>query len=242
MRVELLTDVADAGATVYLLVRIEAESASASERTPVNLSLVIDRSSSMRGPRISHALEAASQVVQKLDSRDRLSVVTFDAAARVAFGPANLTDDAKKRLLKALQSIRTGVGTNLSAGIKKGSEALRSGYVRGALTRLVVLTDGQPSVGITDPSRLAGIAEREANRGVTITTMGLGEGFDDELLTELATRGRGGFHYLAGAADIPGAFGRELAGVFAIAATNTELKLRPAVDTQSVDVMHRLPS
>ena len=204
MRVELLMDAVDKGSTVYLLVRIEAQEVPDSERTPVNLSLVIDRSSSMRGPRISHAVQAASQVVEKLDSRDRLSVIAFDAAARTVFGPASLTDDAKQRLLDSLSSIRTGVGTNLAAGIKKGSEALRSGYVRGALTRLVLLTDGQPSVGITDPNRLAAIAEKEANRGVTITAMGLGEGFDDELLAELATRGRGGFHYLAHASDIPG--------------------------------------
>lgn len=242
MRVELLTDAEDTGTEVYLLVRIEAEEVPDSERTPVNLSLVIDRSSSMRGPRIAAAVQAASQVVDKLDSRDRLSVIAFDAAARTVFGPASLTRDAKKRLLRALGSLRTGVGTNLAAGIKKGSEALRSGFVRGALTRLVLLTDGQPSVGITDPNRLAAIAEKEANRGVTLTTMGLGEGFDDELLAELATRGRGGFHYLANPSDIPGAFGRELAGVFAIAATKTEIKIRPGDDTQAVEVLHRLPS
>lgn len=242
MKVELLTDVADAGSSVYLLVRMEAAAQPAAERMPVNLALVIDRSSSMRGPRIAHAVAAATQVVQKLDGRDRLSVIAFDAAARTVFGPANLTDVGKQALLAALGEIQTGVGTNLAAGIKKGSEAIRSGFVRGAIARLVLLTDGQPSVGITDSNRLAGIAEKEAGRGVTITTMGLGEGFDDELLAELAARGRGGFHYLATPADIPGAFGRELAGVFAIAASNAELRLRPTMDTLSVEVMHRLPS
>lgn len=242
MKVELLTDVGDEGGTAYLLVRLQASVPSTVERPPVNLALVIDRSSSMRGPRIAHAVEAASQVVQNLDSRDRLSVITFDSSARLVFGPATLTDDAKSTLLRALADIRTGVGTNLAAGIKKGSEAIRSGYVRGAISRLVLLTDGQPSVGTTSPVRLMAMSEKEAARGVTITTMGLGEGFDDELLAELAAHGRGGFHYLANAADIPGAFGRELAGVFAIAATGTELKLRPAEGILSVEVMHRLPS
>src|SRR5690606_33563962 len=102
---------------------------------------------------------------------------------RTVFGPAHLTDEAKRALLTALAEIRTGVGTNLAAGIKKGSEAIRSGFVRGAVSRLVLLTDGQPSVGITDSTRLATLGEKEAARGVTITTMGLGEGFDDELLS-----------------------------------------------------------
>jgi len=61
-------------------------------------------------------------------------------------------------------------------------------------------------------------------------------------LAELARSGRGGFHYLAGAADIPGAFGRELAGVFSIAATQTEIGLRPAEHITTAELVHRLPS
>jgi uncharacterized protein YegL len=242
MRVEMLTDVTDAGATIHLLVRIEAQAPPSSDRPPINLALAIDRSSSMRGPRIAQATAAAMQVVEQLDARDRLAVITFDASARVVFGPAQMTDEAKEHIARALESMRTGVGTNLAAGIKKGVEAVCSGYVRGGLARLVLLTDGQPSMGILDSRSLAAIAEKEASRGVTITTMGLGESFDDELLAELAAHGRGGFHYLANAADIPGAFGRELAGVFAIAAARTELRLRPSGEISSVDVMHRLPS
>lgn len=242
MRVELLTDVSETGSTVYLLVRVEAQAPASAQRMPVNLALVIDRSSSMRGPRITHAVAAVRQVVQQLDERDRLSVIAFDAAARSLFGPANVTAETRRELDEALSSLKTGVGTNLAAGIKKGADAVRSGFVRGAISRMVLLTDGQPSLGITDSGRLCALAEKEAAGGVSLTTMGLGEGFDDELLAELARSGRGGFHYLAGAADIPGAFGRELAGVFAIAATQTEIGLRPAEHVTAAEVLHRLPS
>jgi uncharacterized protein YegL len=242
MRVELLTDISETGSTVYLLVRVEAEAPASAQRMPVNLALVLDRSSSMRGPRIAHAVAAVRQVVQQLDVRDRLSVIAFDASARSLFGPANVTPETRRLLDEALAGLRTGVGTNLAAGIKKGADAVRSGFVRGAISRMVLLTDGQPSLGITDSGRLCALAEKEATGGVSITTMGLGEGFDDELLAELARSGRGGFHYLAGAADIPGAFGRELAGVFAIAATQTEIVLRPAEHVATAELMHRLPS
>jgi uncharacterized protein YegL len=242
MRVELLTDISDTGSAVYLLVRIEAQAPPSAQRMPVNLALVLDRSSSMRGPRITHAVAAVRQVVQQLDVRDRLSVIAFDASARSLFGPANVTPETRRLLDEALAGLRTGVGTNLAAGIKKGAEAVRSGFVRGAISRMVLLTDGQPSLGITDSGRLCALAEKEAAGGVSITTMGLGEGFDDELLAELARSGRGGFHYLAGAADIPGAFGRELAGVFSIAATQTEIVLRPAEHVTTAELVHRLPS
>ncbi len=242
MQVELLTAVGDDGATIHLLVRLTADLEASAERNPVNLALVIDRSSSMRGPRISQAKRAAALLVEQLESRDRLSVITFDASAHLVFGPANVTAAVKPELLRAIETIKTGVGTNLAAGIKKGSEVIRSGFVRDALSRLVLLTDGQPSLGITDSERLGALVAVENKHGVTTTAMGLGEGFDDELLAELARRGKGGFHYLSAAADIPGAFGRELAGVFAIAATTTEIKLVPHAEVVSVEVRHRLAS
>lgn len=243
MQVELLCDVADGGATVHLLVRLAAaESDAVAERKPVNLALVIDRSSSMRGPRIAQAARAACALVEQLGERDRLSVITFDSSARLLFGPSALDAKSRARLVETLGALDTGVGTNLAAGIKKGAEAIRSGFVRDAVSRLLLLTDGQPSVGVTDSGRLGDIVENEGTRGVTTTTMGLGDGFDDELLAELARRGHGGFYYLAGAADIPAAFGRELEGVFAIAATRTELKLVPNKDVLAVELVHRLPS
>ncbi len=242
MKVELLTAASDSGATVHLLVRLAADAPPPEARNPVNLALVIDRSSSMRGPRIAQAIRAATLLVDQLEPRDRLSVITFDAAAHVVFGPANVTDEVKPTLRRALEQIETGVGTNLAAGIKKGAVTIRSSFVRDALSRLVLLTDGQPSLGITDAERLGALVEVEHQHGVTTTAMGLGEGFDDELLAELARRGGGGFHYLSTASDIPGAFGRELAGVIAIAATRTELKLVPAADILSVEVLHRLAS
>jgi Ca-activated chloride channel family protein len=61
--------------------------------------------------------------------------------------------------LAAIEGIESGVGTNLAAGIRKGADALASGYVRGAVSRLILLTDGQPSVGMTNAERLCALVE-----------------------------------------------------------------------------------
>ena len=169
-------------------------------------------------------------------------MLAFDSTVRVVFGPERVTEGAADGLVAALGELDTGVGTNLAAAIKAGGERIRAGYVRGALSRLVLLTDGQPSVGTTDAEKLCGLVEAEWQSGVTVTAMGIGEGFEDELLSEMARRGRGGFHYLATPADIPAAFGRELSGLFAIAATQAELKLVPHEDVTAIDLLHRLPS
>jgi Ca-activated chloride channel family protein len=242
MRLRVMADVADGGMSVYLLIRLEADATQPAERSPVNLALAIDRSSSMRGPRLAQAVRAACEVVAKLDDRDRLAVIAFDGTARVAFGPDRVNPENRERLQRALAELDTGAGTNLAAAIRKGADALKAGYVRGAVSRLILLTDGQPSVGVTDADRICALAESECRAGVTITTMGIGEGFEDELLAEIARRGRGGFYYLATASDIPAAFGRELAGVFAIAATQVELKFVPNDEIRAVDLLHRVPS
>jgi Ca-activated chloride channel family protein len=230
---------------VYALIRLRAEDGPSPRghvpaRRPVNLALVLDRSSSMRGPRLSQAVLAVRRLVERLDARDRLAVVTFDAAVRVLLPAGPVTDEARARLTAELDRLDTGAGTNLAAGWRKGCELVASGFVREAVSRVILLTDGLPSVGVRDPEKLAIIAEGEAARGVSTTTMGIGEGFDDELLGEISRRGRGGFYYLANPEAIPAAFGRELAGVFAIAATGVELKVLPEANISSCEVLHRL--
>ena len=242
MRVEILADEADGGAVVYLLVRIHAEGDPGTGRSPANLAVVIDRSSSMRGPRIRRALEAATKLVERLGPTDRLTLIGFDGSARTIFGPAQVTDESRAEAIARLEELETGVGTNLAAAIRSGADAIASGFVRGAISRLILLTDGQPSVGITDAATLCRMVETEHKRGVSTTTMGIGQSFEDELLAEMARRGRGGFYYLAHAEDIAAAFGRELDGVFSIAASKTELKFLPYAEVTSVEVLHSLPS
>ena len=245
MPVKLSYLVAEDAPKVYVLARVGVDgpaAAQAPDRPPVNLALAIDRSSSMRGPRIDQAVRAARELAERLDERDRLSLIVFDASARIAFGPAPLDDAHRAELMAVLGELETGLGTNLAAGWKKAAEAVGSVFVRGAVARVMLLTDGQASVGITDASRLAELAEQEATRGVTTTCMGIGEGFDDELLSEIARRGHGGFYYLATAESIPAAFGAELSGVFSIVATGAELRLMPDDDVLSVEVLHRMPA
>jgi uncharacterized protein YegL len=226
---------------VYALLRLAAEADEHSPtRRPVNLALVIDRSSSMRGPRLAQAVRAVRRLLTRLDDRDRLAVVAFDGAAKVLVPPGPVNAENRAKLDAELSRLRTGAGTNLAAGWKKGCELVAAAFVREAYSRVILLTDGLPSVGTRDAAKLGDMAEAEAARGISTTTMGIGDGFDDELLGDIAARGKGGFYYLANEESIPAAFGRELAGVFAIAARNVELKIIPEADVMSCEVLHRL--
>ena len=139
---------------VYALLRLAAEADEHSPtRRPVNLALVIDRSSSMRGPRLAQAVRAVRRLLTRLDDRDRLAVVAFDGAAKVLVPPGPVNAENRARLDAELSRLRTGAGTNLAAGWKKGCELVASAFVREAYSRVILLTDGLPSVGIaTRPS------------------------------------------------------------------------------------------
>ena len=241
VKLEVRSERVASGTMVQLLVRLTAPEQQIGERRAAHLALVIDRSSSMRGPRLKQAVHAARELIHRLGPRDRLSIVTFDAAPTVVCEPGPVTKERRREMEKALDSIVSGVGTNLGAALRTGADLIRSSFVRDCVSRVLLLTDGQASVGITDSDRLGAMTEAIYKAGVTTTTMGLGQSFDDELLIDIATHGHGAYHYLASPDDIPAAFGRELEGVFSISAQDTKVKLIPHQDIESVELIHKLP-
>ncbi len=241
VKLEVLSERSVSGSVIHLLVRMIAPEQEVGVRRAAHLALVIDRSSSMRGPRIKQAIRAARDLIERLGSRDRLSIVTFDAAPTVVCEPGPVTEERKKEMEQALDSIVTGVGTNLGSALRTGADLIRKSYLRDCVARVILLTDGQASVGVTDRDRLGAMSEAIYKAGVTTTTMGLGQGFDDDLLIDIASKGNGTYYYLAAPSDIPAAFGRELEGVFSISAQDTRIKLIPHPDIESVELQHQLP-
>src|SRR5260221_7944321 len=123
MRLDVYTASLEDPRVVYSLIRLSAEASDVggegTRRRRVNLALVIDRSSSMRGPRITQAILAVRRLVGRLDARDRLGVVTFDASVRTLLPPGPVTAESRQRLMTELDRLETGAGTNLAAGWKK---------------------------------------------------------------------------------------------------------------------------
>ena len=160
MRLDVFSASLEDPRVVYSLIRLteDTEAVAEGRRRPVNLALVIDRSSSMRGPRLAQAVLAVRKLVERLDARDRIAVVAFDASVRTVLPPGPVTPETRARLMTELDRLDTGAGTNLAAGWKKGCELVASGFVREAAARVVLLTDGLPSVGIRDGEKLAAIA------------------------------------------------------------------------------------
>ncbi|HYC30661.1 MAG TPA: VWA domain-containing protein [Gemmatimonadales bacterium] len=191
-------------------------------RAPINVALVLDRSGSMSGMPLEAAKEAAARFASFLSPADRVAVVTFDDDVETVFGPAAGGDPA---VLDAIARVYPGGSTNLSGGWLQGRKLVHEGRVEGT-NRVVLLTDGQANVGITDPAKLAGLARGGEQKAVSTTCIGFGAHFNEDLLQALAQAGGGNWWYVESEDQMAGIFAGEIEGLVALAAQNVELEVR----------------
>jgi Ca-activated chloride channel family protein len=231
---------ADGALTVRALLRIEGEAPGNGNRIPLNLSLVLDRSGSMAGEKLRAARDAAKMLVRRLAPEDLVSVVAYDDTIAVVAPPARGRESPD--LAHRIDRIPPGGYTNLSGGWLKGHELTAGVRLENGLNRILLLTDGLANQGITDPETLAGLCRAAALAGVTTTTVGFGEDFDERLLRMLADAGGGNTYYIERSDQASGIFGEELAGLLSLSAQNVAVELHTAADARLVKVHHSYPS
>lgn len=207
-----------------ILVRFQAPDEPLSRevgRHPLNLAVVLDRSGSMAGRPLEEAKRCAELVVGGLASSDRIAVVAYDGTADVLVSSRSLTDPAG--ICSALRRIRSGGNTALHAGWRAGVDEVRPYARPGALTRVMLLSDGQANVGLTEPERIAAECAAAAAVGVGTSTYGLGHSFNEDLMTHMARLGEGQAWYGETADDLQEQFRAELALLNALFARSVAL-------------------
>lgn len=185
---------------VEVLVRIQAPDAPVghgAQRPPQALALVIDRSGSMSGRPLEEAKRCAEYVLSKLRPSDAVALVKFDNRVQRLWPAAPLGDGAPQRA--AIAGIHAGGNTNLHGGWKEGADTLADVAGQG-LKRVILLSDGQANEGVTDANEIAAQCAAWAAKGVTTSTYGLGNSFNEELMVAMARAG-GGNHYYGDTAD-----------------------------------------
>lgn len=220
-REQFLIEVRGGGATVGL-----PGVPAASPRTPLNLCLVIDRSGSMEGVPLDFVKQACSYVVDLLTPNDVLSIVTFEDSADVLMPPQRVT--SKHPIKEGIQRLQAGNTTNLHDGMSLGAQLLASAYEPGRATRMVVLTDGEPTAGIKEFAALVAHAGSIRERGISCTLLGFGAEYNEELLATMAMRSGGNYYYIPQPQLIPEVFRAELEKLMTVVATNLRLKVKLA--------------
>lgn len=208
-------------------------------RVPSTLIVVLDRSGSMAGARISAAKTALSSLVDRLDPRDRFGLVVFDNNVDIIVPAGPPTD--KLALKKAIGAVYDRGSTDLSSGYLRGlQEARRAAGDSGATVLLI--SDGHANVGVHDPGQLGDVARKGHTDGITTTTLGLGLGYDERLMSAIAAGGAGNELFAETADDAVQLIAGEVTGLLSMAAQAGSLLLRMSPYVRAVRVLNELPS
>ncbi|WP_395146046.1 VWA domain-containing protein [Armatimonas sp.] len=191
------------------------------KRLPVNVCLVIDRSGSMDGSPIQYVKKACEHVVDLLTPDDVLSIVTFEESVEVLMPARRVTDT---NLIKQhIQRIVAGTTTNLFDGLYAGGAQVASVPMAGYVTRVLLLTDGEPTAGLKDfGSIVQQVADLKA-RGITVTALGFGPEYNEELMAGIARRSGGNYYYIERPEQIPEVFQKEMLTILGVTAKNIRL-------------------
>ncbi|HUS15971.1 MAG TPA: VWA domain-containing protein [Chloroflexia bacterium] len=192
------------GQLAYLLLDVAAAgSLEVAATLPLNLTLVLDHSGSMGGPKLQHLKEAVTRVIDTLGEQDTLSIVVFDEHAKV-LAPAGPVAD-KEGLKAAINGLREAGGTAMSSGLKAGLDEVRRALHEGTVSRILLLTDGQTWGDAEECERLA---QEAGQAGIPISAFGVGadEDWSVSLLDKVAAHSNGQSDYIADPANMVQSF------------------------------------
>ena len=208
-----------------LRVGVRAKEVPPSERAPLDLVLVVDVSGSMNnGDRMGLVKRAVGQLVEQLDGRDTVAVVTFNAQANEVLPP---TSAAQRGLVRAaMEPLSPGGGTNAAVGLQLGYQVAARTLAPDRTSRVVLLSDGIANTGETDQAKILESVRAELDRGVHLNTIGVGlEQNGDAFLEQLADKGDGVCDYAQDDATLQRALVERFAGAFVPVADDVKIQV-----------------
>jgi Ca-activated chloride channel family protein len=194
-------------------------------RLPMNISIVLDRSGSMSGDKIRNARQAAKYIIDQLGPDDYVSVVSYDQIVDVVY-PAGRVEN-KMNIKSKIDRITDRGSTNLMGGAMKGFDEVKKNYRSGYINRVLLLSDGLANEGITNPTQIERIIrQKNTQDGISISTFGVGNDYNEDLMTAMAESGTGNYYFISQAGDIAGIFEKELNGLKNVVVQNAVLEIR----------------
>ena len=194
---------------LQVLVRLRPQPNPNQVRTPISLAIVIDRSGSMSGGKLRAAIDCTRDLIGRLHDEDEVSIIIYDNDVDVLL-PLSSVQAVRGVITRLLANVRTGGSTNLHGGWLAGAEQIAPRADANRICRVMLLSDGQANQGLVSTQGICAQVSQLARTGVTTSTVGIGLGFNEELMTEMATAGQGTAMYGDRAADLAEPFEAEL--------------------------------
>ena len=213
---------AGADSDTYLFVDVSADrTRTAHTPAALNLSIVIDRSGSMKGKRLTNAFAAARSAVQRLRDGDLVSVITYNTSSEVMLSTTEVNATSRPRILAAIRPVRAAGDTCISCGLETGMRML--GHRDAMVSRMLLLSDGEATAGVRDLPGFQRIAEECRQMGASITTIGVDVDYNERILSQLARDSNGRHFFVADPSGLPPVFDEEMRSLADTIATGAEL-------------------
>ncbi len=214
----------DSGRQVHFLISGEASEVS---RAPVVLNLALDCSGSMKGAPLAAAVEAAQQLVEMSKPDDYLGLVMFDGVAEQRVPVISMDTRGKQQMLDALASVTTGKGTALHHAVEIALKGVQRILVPGRKARILLLTDGEPSVGPEEQAEFQRLGQQVAAKGVSLHALGLARHYVAEILQALTQPSQNGFEHVDGPEGLSEAMSAVMTHLFGVSASDVAVRVTP---------------
>ena len=223
-KVELDRAVLPAGVGHKAVVKVSlnaAELADNTKRAPVNVAIVLDRSGSMAGDKIRNAKAATIEALKRLGPDDIFSVVTYNHAIETLVPAQRATQvDA---IMHQINRIKAEGDTALFGGVSQAAAEVRKHLGPERISRIVLLSDGRANVGPQSPEDLGRLGASLIKEGISVSSIGLGEDYNEDLMTQLAQRSDGNTYFVAESMDLARIFTSEFGDALNVIAKDIEL-------------------
>ena len=205
---------------------LKGKEVAAAARPAANLVFVIDVSGSMGNEgRLNLVKNSLRQLVSQLRASDRVGIVAYGSSAREILPPTAGSDH--RTILNAIGKLRTEGSTNVEAGLTLGYELVSRQSLGAGINRVVLCSDGVANTGATTAEAILRRVAEHAERGITLTTVGVGMGdYNDTLMERLADQGNGNYAYVDDATEARRVFVDHLTGTLQVIAKDVKLQLQ----------------
>lgn len=207
------------------------------ERPPVNVALVLDRSGSMKGARIASAKAAANAALERLSARDLVSVVAYNHEVDVLQPSAPRGDG--HALNGKIEKLTAEGRTALHAGVASGATQVERNLDEMRVNRVILLSDGMANVGPSSPRELGELGRKLGAKGISVSTIGLGLDYNEDLMQRLAAASDGNHAFVEDPEDLSTIFASEFGDALSITAKDIEIMIECRIGFKPVRVLGR---
>ncbi len=207
-------------------------------RVPLNLAIVLDKSGSMRHQgKMENARLGAIEIVERLTADDILSLVVYSDRPQVIF-PAQPVGD-KDALIEVISGVYAGGYTALYGGVVYGADQVRKNMSWRYVNRIILLSDGLANVGPSSADALAELGSALDGEGITVTTIGVGLDYNEDLMTALAATSSGNAYFASSSRELPTIFAEEIGEAMTLTARDVSIRIDCPKGVRPVAVIGR---